>query len=94
MLKKWFSKFRKANPGQRKQVIAEAAECIEGVWTGDIEFDKDTMIEVHDLSVKLGYSQCFLAYFGTFLRQRQTDIPEMRIYSQKMDVPPSCEGHA
>ena len=31
MLKKWFSKFCKANPGQRKQVIAEAAECIEGV---------------------------------------------------------------
>ena len=94
MLKKWFSKFRKANPGQRKKVIAEAAECIEGVWMEDIRFNKDKMIEVRDLSVKLGYSQHFLAYFRTFLRQRQTNIPEMRVYSQKMDVPPSCEGHA
>ena len=49
MLKKWFSKFRKANPGQRKKVIAEAAECIERVWTGDIAFNKDKMIEVRNL---------------------------------------------
>lgn len=69
MLKKRISKFRAADPGERDTIITEAAEGIEKVWTGDMEFNKDRIIEVRDLCMKLGYSQDFLAYFGTSLRQ-------------------------
>lgn len=44
MLKRQVSKFRAANPNCRENIIEEAADNIESIWTEDVEFNRDTMI--------------------------------------------------
>lgn len=56
------AKFRAADPDSREKIIKEAADQIEGTWMADIEFDRDMVINVCDLSAKLCYSHIFLAY--------------------------------
>jgi hypothetical protein len=62
LLERHFPKFRSANLKQQQKIIEEAADHIEKTWTNDVAFDRDGMIGVRDLSVKLDHSQLFLAY--------------------------------
>lgn len=62
MLKRCINKFRKADPKNREKIVNKAAESIKSLWTGNIEFDEDIVKNVRGLSIKLNYSQMFLAY--------------------------------
>ena len=49
MLERYIPKFRAANTSRRENIIEEAADQIKGTWTEDIEFDRDTIINVCEL---------------------------------------------
>jgi hypothetical protein len=49
-------------------MVEEAADNIGRLWTEEIEFDRDSVINVRELSAKLGHSQIFLAYSPTSVR--------------------------
>jgi hypothetical protein len=69
MLERCIPKFRAADPNGREKLIKGAADHVESVWTGDIEFNRDTVISVCELSVKLNCSHIFLAYSPISVRQ-------------------------
>jgi hypothetical protein len=56
------AKFRASNPDNREIIIEEAADVFQSTWREDVEFDRDEIIEVRELSVKLRYSERVLAY--------------------------------
>jgi hypothetical protein len=49
-------------------MVEEAADNIGRLWTEEIEFDRDSVINVRELSAKLGHSQILLAYSPTSVR--------------------------
>lgn len=69
MLTRQVPGFRAADPNRREKMIREAADRFKSTWTEDIAFDRDAVIGVGELSVKLAYSQIFLAYFPISVRQ-------------------------
>ena len=69
MLEGLIPKFRAANPDARERMVKKAADCIKSTWTEEMEFNKDVMISICDLSTKLGYSQSSLAYSRTSVQQ-------------------------
>jgi hypothetical protein len=62
MLERLMPKFRAADAKHREKFVEDAADHIENAWAEDVEFDRDTVICVRELSNKLCYSQPFLAY--------------------------------
>ena len=56
MLKGLIPKFWAADPDAWERMVKKAADCIKSTWTEEMEFDKDVVISVRDLSTKLGYS--------------------------------------
>jgi hypothetical protein len=52
MLKRLIPKFRTANPTSREKLVGDAADNIERAWAEDMEFDRDTVINVCKLSAK------------------------------------------
>ena len=69
MLEGLIPKFRAADPDAQERMVKKAANCIKSTWTEEMEFDKDVVISVHDLSTELGYSQSSLAYSQTSVWQ-------------------------
>jgi hypothetical protein len=65
VLERRASKFISSNTNKREKIVEEAANTIKSIWTEDIEFDRDAVINVCDLSAKLGHSHIFLAYSPT-----------------------------
>jgi hypothetical protein len=53
MLEKCIAKFRDATANRREKMVEEAADSIKGAWTEDMEFDRDTVIGVCELSAQL-----------------------------------------
>ncbi len=54
MLERRAAKFRGADPKDREKIVTAAADHIEKNWRGDVEFHRDTVISVCDLSAQLG----------------------------------------
>jgi len=54
MLERRAAKFRGADPKDREKIVTTAADHIEKNWRGDVEFHRDTVISVCDLSAQLG----------------------------------------
>jgi len=61
MLESRLNTFRQGDPDCRDEEVEKAADDIERTWTEDVEFDRDTVISVRKLIVKLGHSQ--IQYF-------------------------------
>jgi len=59
------SKFLSSNTNKQEKIVEEAANTIKSIWTEDIEFDRDTVINICELSTKLGHSYILLAYSPT-----------------------------
>jgi hypothetical protein len=72
MLGRWAPKFQAADLNRWEEIVEKAAKSVKRMWIEDIEFDKDTVINVRELSAKLGYSQTFLAYLPAFKTQKWT----------------------
>jgi hypothetical protein len=53
MLEKCIPKFRAAPANRRENIVQQAADRIKDTWTEDMEFDRDTMISVCELSAQL-----------------------------------------
>jgi hypothetical protein len=53
MLEKCVTKFRDAPANRQEKMVKEAANSIKGAWTEDMEFDRDTVIGVCELSAQL-----------------------------------------
>jgi hypothetical protein len=68
MLDRKGPKFRSANPDNREKIVEEAADAIERTWAEDMEFDRDTVINVCEFFSNLGHSQAFLAYSPASVR--------------------------
>jgi hypothetical protein len=68
MLDRQLPKFRAADTNCQEDMVEEAADNIGRLWTEEIEFDRDSVINVRELSAKLGHSQIFLAYSPTSVR--------------------------
>ena len=62
MLEKCILHFRAANQNHWENIVEKAADHIKSAWTVDIEFDRDTVISVCELSAKLDCAEIFLAY--------------------------------
>ena len=62
ILERYAPKFQAANGKHQEKMVRKVANKIERAWTEDVEFDRDTVISVSNLSAKLDYSQIFLAY--------------------------------
>jgi hypothetical protein len=62
MLEQWTPKFRAADLSHREKMINKAANYIESTWAESMEFDRDAVTGVRDLSAKLGYPKIFLAH--------------------------------
>jgi hypothetical protein len=68
MLEKCIPRFRAADPNRRENIVEKAADRIKSTWTVDIEFDRDTVISVCELSAKLDCAEIFLAYSRVSIR--------------------------
>ncbi len=62
MLERWTPKFRAADLNHREKMVNKAADYIESTWMESIEFNRDVVTSVHDLSAKLGYPKIFLVH--------------------------------
>ena len=69
MLEGLVPKFQAADPDAWERMVKKAANCIKSTWTEEMEFDKDVVISIRDLSTELGYSQSSLAYSQTSVWQ-------------------------
>lgn len=79
MLEKRVPKFRTANTNRREKMVRNAADHIERTWAEDIEFDRDAVTSVCELSAKLCSPHAFLAYLRVSVRQNETGIEEVRV---------------
>lgn len=86
MLERLMPKFRAADANVRVKLVQETADNIGNAWAEDVEFDRDIVISVCQISDKLGYSQPFLAYSPVSLWQIKTRIKEIGIRNPNMDV--------
>jgi hypothetical protein len=62
MLEKCVIKFRAANPTRREKMVQDAAETIQRTRMVDVEFNRVALINVCELSARLGYSHIFLVH--------------------------------
>ena len=62
MLRRRIPKFRTANPTRREKMVRDAADHIKSTWTEDVEFDRDTVINVCKLSA-IRLNQALLRHF-------------------------------
>ena len=62
MLEKCIPRFQAVDQNRWENIVEKAADHIKSTWTVDIEFDKDTVISVCELSAKLDCAEIFLAY--------------------------------
>jgi hypothetical protein len=56
MLGRWAPKFQAADLNRWEEIVEKAAKSVKRMWIEDIEFDKDTVINVRELSA---YSPAF-----------------------------------
>jgi len=62
ILERHAPKFRAADRKDREKIVRKVAEQIKSTWTEGVEFERDTVLGVCDLSDTLDHSQIFLAY--------------------------------
>ena len=86
MLERLMPKFRAANANLWVKMVQDTADNIGNAWAKDVEFDRDIVITVCQLSDKLRYSQPFLAYSPVSVWQIKTGIKEIGIPNPNMDV--------
>jgi len=53
MLRRWILKFRTADVNNQKKIIGKAVDHIKATWTGDVEFNHNTVMNVCELSANL-----------------------------------------
>jgi hypothetical protein len=63
------AKFKAGDTEGREKIIRQAAVLIKRSWREDVEFDRDTVMKVCDLSAKIGYSHTFPAHSPTYVWQ-------------------------
>jgi len=86
MLKRTIPKFRAANPNCWEKIVKEAADHIKGTWTEDVEFDRDAVINVCDISAKLDRSQMFLAYLRILVWKSKKGREEIHFQNSKLVI--------
>jgi hypothetical protein len=85
MLERLMPKFRAADANLRVKMVQDTADNIRNAWAEDVEFDRDIVISVCQLSDKLDYSQPFLACSPVSLWEIE-GIEEIGIPNPNMDV--------
>ena len=85
MLERLIPKFRAANANLQVKTVQDTANNIGNAWAEDVEFDRDIVISVCQLSDKLDYSQPFLACSPVSLWETK-GIKEIGIPNPNMNV--------
>ena len=62
ILERHAPKFQAADRKDQETIVRKVAEQIKSTWTKGVEFERDTVIGVCDLSDTLDHSEIFLAY--------------------------------